>query len=89
MATRSFLVSVVLVLAVAAARPATASAASTRSLCADTVSVWDSPGGFVIAHMFRPQTLRLLATADAHRWSLVYFTRAHLRGWVLSSAICR
>jgi hypothetical protein len=39
--------------------------------------------------MFRPQTLRVLATADDHRWSLVRFTQRSLRGWVLSSAICR
>jgi hypothetical protein len=65
-----------------------ASAAASRHLCADRVAVWDSPDGFVIAHMYRPQHVRVLATTDHRRWSLVHFSGVDLRGWILSRALC-
>ena len=90
-AIRSIAASVALAAAVAAgAWPAAAHAASEKRLCADRVSVWDSPNGFVIAHVFRPQRMRLLAmTAQGGRWSLVHFEDVDLRGWILSRTLCR
>jgi hypothetical protein len=70
-----------------AAAPASAAAAS-RRLCADRVPVWDSPDGFVIAHMYRPQHVRVLATTDHRRWSLVQFSGVDLRGWILTRTLC-
>jgi hypothetical protein len=74
-------------LAVAGAGAAPAAAAS-RRLCADRVAVWDSPDGFVIAHMYRPQQVSVLATTDHRRWSLVHFAAVDLRGWILTRALC-
>jgi hypothetical protein len=72
-----------------AAAPASATAtASSRRLCADRVPVWDSPDGFVIAHMYRPQHVRVLATTDHRRWSLVHFSDTELRGWILTRTLC-
>jgi hypothetical protein len=79
----------VAVLVAAGTRPAAAHAASAQRLCADRVSVWDSPDGFVVAHVFRPQRMRVLATTDHRHWSLVHFEDVDLRGWILSRAICR
>jgi hypothetical protein len=70
-----------------AAGPASATTSS-RHLCADRVPVWDSPDGFVIAHMYRPQHVRVLATTEHRRWSLVHFSGVDLRGWILTRTLC-
>ena len=83
-AIRSFAVSAAILLLA----PAAAHAAGEKRLCADRVSVWDSPDSFVIAHMYRPQRLRVLATTQHRQWALVHFLSGDLRGWILSGAIC-
>jgi hypothetical protein len=71
-----------------AAAGAPRSAATSRArLCADRVAVYDTPGGFVIAHLYRPQRLRVLGTAHRRRWSLVRFDSGP-RGWILTRRIC-
>jgi hypothetical protein len=73
----------------AAGAPAPAAASSReRRICVDKVAVWDSPGGFVIAYLYRPQTLRVLGTARHRTWSLVRFDTGP-RGWIPTSRICR
>ena len=79
---------VALVLACAGA-PAPAQAAGKRTICVDKVSVWDAPGGFVIAYLYRPQTLRVLSTARRRTWSLVRFDDDGPRGWIPTSKICK
>ena len=66
--------------------PATADSGK-RRLCADKVAVWDSPSGFVIAYLYRPQKLKVLGTAHKRRWSLVRFDSGP-RGWIPTSKIC-
>jgi hypothetical protein len=74
---------------VAAGAPAPpAAAAGTRTLCVDKVTVWDAPGGFAIAYLYRPQTLRVLGTARRRTWSLVRFD-AGPRGWIPTTKICK
>jgi hypothetical protein len=78
-----------LVLAAAGApAPAAASSSGDRRICVDKVAVWDAPGGFVIAYLYRPQTLRVLGTAQRRKWSLVRFDDGP-RGWIPTSKICR
>jgi hypothetical protein len=76
-----------LVLAAAGA-PAPAAASGDRRICVDKVAVSDAPGGFVIAYLYRPQTLRVLGTAQRRKWSLVRFDDGP-RGWIPTSKICR
>jgi hypothetical protein len=83
----SALVSLALVAAGATA-PAAASAAPTREICTDKVSVFDAPGGFAIAYLYRPQKLRVISTARRRTWSLVRFD-AGPRGWIPTSKICK
>ncbi|WP_028063182.1 SH3 domain-containing protein [Solirubrobacter soli] len=70
-----------------AATPA-AAAAGNREICVDKVSVYDAPGGFVIAYLYRPQKLRVLGTARRKAWSLVRFDDGP-RGWIPTRKICR
>jgi hypothetical protein len=69
-----------------AATPA-AAASGKREICVDKVSVWDAPGGFVIAYLYRPQKLRVIGTARRRTWSLVRFDDGP-RGWIPTSKIC-
>ena len=71
----------------AAGGPAPAAASGAKKLCADKVAVWDSPNGFVIAYLYRPQKLKVLGTAHKRRWSLVRFDSGP-RGWIPTSKIC-
>ena len=81
------LASAAVVLAVAAGASPAAAASRSERLCVDRVAVRDSPAGFVIAHLYRPQQLRVLGTAQRRRWSLVRFDGGP-RGWIPSRAIC-
>lgn len=76
----------------AAGAPASAAASSggkgDRRICVDKVAVYDAPGGFVVAHLYRPQKLRVLNTAQHRKWSLVRFDSGS-RGWIPTSKICR
>lgn len=74
-----------LVLAVSLAGPA---AASTRRLCARSALLRDSPEGFVIARLYRPQRLRYHRRSANRRWALVT-TRAGVAGWMPYRSLCR
>ena len=66
----------------------TAHAASTRRLCARSAVVRDSPEGFVIGRLYRPQRLRYLRRSANRRWALVR-TRTGLVGWIPQRSLCR
>ena len=66
----------------------TAHAASTRRLCARTALLRDSPEGFVIGRLYRPQRLRYVRRSANRRWALVR-TRAGLVGWIPHRSLCR
>jgi hypothetical protein len=84
----SALAPVTLALAAAGApAPAAASSSAKHKICVDKVAVWDAPGGFVIAYLYRPQTLRVLGTARRRTWSLVRFENGP-RGWIPTRKIC-
>ena len=67
---------------------ATADAASNRRLCARVAALRDSPEGFVIGRLYRPQRLRLQRRSANRRWALVV-TRSGVAGWVPSGSLCR
>jgi hypothetical protein len=85
--TAALLASIGLAAAGAHAPAAAASSSGKQRICVDKVAVWDSPGGFVIAHLYRPQKLRVLGTAHRRRWSLVRFDSGP-RGWIPTSKLC-
>ena len=87
--TRALAALVTTVLAAAGApAPAAASSSGKHEICVDKVSVWDAPGGFVIAYLYRPQKLRVIGTARRRTWSLVRFDDGP-RGWIPTSKICK
>ncbi len=67
---------------------APAGAAERRSLCARTANLRDSPGGFVIGRLRRPQRLTLLRRSADGRWASVR-VRSGLVGWLPSGSLCR
>jgi hypothetical protein len=79
------LVLLMLLVALTLAAPA---AASTRRLCARSVALRDSPEGFVIGRLYRPQRLRYMRRSANRRWALVT-TRAGVAGWIPYRSLCR
>ena len=81
---------VVALLALALAAPAAASAkeraAPSRALCRDVTAVRDSPDGYAIGYLFRPQRVTVLHEGVA-RWALIR-SRAGLVGWISEKALC-
>lgn len=73
--------------ATALAVAAPAAAAKRRVLCADRVALRAAPAGFVIGHLFRPQTLTVVGRTERRSWTLV--RKRRLRGWVPSRVLCR
>lgn len=66
-----------------------ASAASaSRKLCFERTVLRDSPGGFVIGHLVRPQTLLVLLHDVSGGWSYVR-VKTGTQGWVASRALCK
>ena len=65
-----------LLMASAASRPCQC---LTRRLCARSALLRDSPEGFVIGRLYRPQRLRYMRRSANRRWALVR-TRAGLHG---------
>jgi len=63
-------------------------AASTRRLCARSAALRDSPEGFVIGRLYRPQRLRYVRRSANRRWALVR-TRAGVAGWISYRSLCR
>ncbi len=85
-ALRGFL----LVLALTATLATAAQAATTRSLCARTAVLLDSPppDGFVIGRLHRPQRLQVQRRSANRRWVLVV-TRTGTAGWLRARSLCR
>lgn len=81
-------VALVLSLVMALLLIAPAGAASTRRLCAPMAALRDSPEGFVIGRLYRPQRLSYLRRSANRRWALVR-TRAGVVGWVSYRSLCR
>ena len=75
-----------LALAAPAASSAKERAASSRALCRDVTAVRDSPDGYAIGYLFRPQRVTVLHEGVA-RWALVR-SRAGLVGWISEKALC-
>ena len=86
--TRRTLVIVVVVAALTASPVAAAEGASTRRLCAKSAALRDSPEGFIIGWLYRPQRLRVERRSADRRWTLVV-TRAGVVGWIRSRSLCR
>jgi hypothetical protein len=78
----------VALLALAAPAVATADAkpAPSRALCRDVTAVRDSPDGYAIGYLFRPQRVTILHEGVA-RWALIR-SRAGLVGWISEKALC-
>ena len=82
---RALALVLLLLLLMASAPPARA--ASTRRLCARSAILRDSPEGFVIGRLYRPQRLRYIRRSANRRWALVR-TRAGLAGWIRYRSLC-
>lgn len=86
------LVLVLLMSAVAVATfalaPVAADAAVRRSLCAERANLRDSPDGFIIGRLRRPQRVTVLRRSANRRWSHVR-VRGGLTGWLPSGSLCR
>ena len=82
------LVLVTAVLALLVPVPAPAAAAQRRSLCAERANLRDSPDGFVIGRLRRPQRLVVLRRNANRRWAEVR-VRSGLVGWLPSGSLCR
>ena len=85
---RERLIVLVLLLLLLMAAVPTAHAASTRRLCAKSAVVRDSPEGFVIGRLYRPQRLRYIRRSANRRWALVR-TRSGVAGWITYRSLCR
>ena len=83
---RAVVVALVLLLLMASAPAAHAS--STRRLCASSAILRDSPEGFVIGRLYRPQRLRYIRRSANRRWALVR-TRSGLAGWIRYRSLCK
>jgi hypothetical protein len=81
-------VAVLLIMILVSLTVAVPAAASTRRLCARSASLRDSPAGFVIARLYRPQRLRYVRRSANRRWALVR-TRAGVAGWIPYPSLCR
>jgi hypothetical protein len=77
---------VLMLLVLMASAPA-AHAGSTRRLCSRSALLRDSPEGFVIGRLYRPQRLRYVRRSANRRWALVR-TRAGLAGWIPYRSLC-
>jgi hypothetical protein len=81
-------VAVLLIVVLATLTLAAPAAASTRRLCSRSAALRDSPEGFVIGRLYRPQRLRYVRRSANRRWALVR-TRAGVAGWLPYRSLCR
>jgi len=88
MRARVLAVALLLSLLLALIPAITAHAASTRRLCARSAVLRDSPEGFVIGRLYRPQRLRYVRRSANRRWALVR-TRSGLTGWIAYRRLCK
>ena len=82
------LVAVLLIMVLVTLALAAPAAASTRRLCARSAALRDSPEGFVIGRLYRPQRLPYVRRSANRRWALVR-TRAGVAGWIPYRSLCR
>jgi len=82
------LVAMLLIMVLVTLTLAVPAAASTRRLCARSAALRDSPEGFVIGRLYRPQRLRYVRRSANRRWALVR-TRAGVAGWIHYRSLCR
>ena len=82
------LVAVLLIMVLVTLALAVPAAASTRRLCSRSAALRDSPEGFVIGRLYRPQRLRYVRRSANRRWALVR-TRAGVAGWIPYRSLCR
>jgi hypothetical protein len=75
-------------LVLAAVPAAPSEAAQRRSLCARTANLRDTPNGFVIGRLRRPQRLVLLRRSANRRWAHVR-VQSGLIGWIPARSLCR
>jgi hypothetical protein len=75
-------------LTLAALPAAPSDAAVRRSLCAATANLRDTPNGFVIGRLRRPQRLVLLRRSANRRWAHVR-VQSGLIGWIPARSLCR
>ena len=85
---RATVTTLVVALVLSAAIATTGQAATMRTLCAPSAVLRDTPDGFVIARLARPQRFRLQRHNVNRRWALVV-TRNGLVGWLPASILCR
>ena len=85
----SALTALLLVLALTPTIATPAQAAVSRRLCAPTAVVRDSPKGFVIARLRRPQRLQVQRHSADRRWALVVVAREGIVGWLPAASVCR
>jgi hypothetical protein len=74
-------------LTLAAVPAAPAQSAERRSLCARTANLRDTPNGFVIGRLRRPQRLVLLRRSANRRWAHVR-VQSGLIGWSPARSVC-
>ena len=86
--TRRTLVIVIVAAALTASAAAAAEGSSTRRLCAKSATLRDSPEGFIIGWLYRPQRLRVERRSADRRWTLVV-TRSGVVGSIRSRSLCR
>ena len=68
--------------------PASAEAATRGKLCAERANLRDSPRGFIIGRLRRPQRLTIIRRNPDRRWTQVR-TSTGLAGWLPSGSVCR
>ena len=85
---RAALTALVVELAISVALVTTAEAAVMRNLCAPAAVLRESPNGFVIARLQRPERLQVQRRSANRRWALV-ISRKGIAGWLPASSLCR
>jgi hypothetical protein len=68
--------------------PATAQAARTVTVCAERVTLFETPGGAKVGILHEGDRVRLVAKGSDDPWWRVA-ARFGTRGWLRKSAICR
>jgi len=82
------LAALVVALALSATLAPAAQAATTRTICTPTAVLYDSPDGFVIAHLRRSDRVEFRRRSANRRWALVV-TRRGAVGWLPVKRLCR
>jgi hypothetical protein len=59
-----------------------------RELCVKRATLRDSPHGFTIGYLHRPETVQVVHYAATGRWASVR-VRTGRSGWLLTSSFCR